>query len=289
MDSLDKVALATFLYSSFGVKVGDEHLLQYSTVGEISEFVERTKIKIEEEDVDWKSILRSDAGIELSRSSRLHIPLGRMIRFLFRCYFRMDVAGWENIPDHPFLLVSNHQSYLDGLVVGTSLDVHVAGRLHFYASEQTFQKTWQRNFIVRHNVILVDINRNLKLSLQKMAAVLKKGDSLIIFPEGGVTRDGKMLPFKRTFAILSRELDVPIVPVALRGTYEAMPRGQRIPKFRQAIRVDFLPPIFPEDDGYDELAEKVRTRIKERVEFDYSSDGVCTEKSDIEETTWQDI
>jgi long-chain acyl-CoA synthetase len=266
MDSLDKVALSSFLYSSFGVKVGDEELLQYATVGEILKYVERTKVKIEEEDADWASILHADVGTGLPRCSGLHVPLGRMIRLLFRLYFRMQVTGWENIPDHPFLLVSNHQSYLDGLVVGTSLDVKVAGRLFFYASEQTFRKAWQRDFITRHNVILVDINRNLKLSLQKMAGVLKKGDSLIIFPEGGVTRDGKMLPFKRTFAILSRELGVPIVPVALSGTFQAMPRGQRFPKFRQAIRVEFLPPVFPEEENYDELVERVRKLIGERVE-----------------------
>ena len=266
MDSLDKVALATYLTASFGVKMGDEELLRYSTLGEMAAYVEREKVKMEEEQVDWGALLRSSGDLELPRTSPLHIPLGKLFRFLFRCYFRITVTGEENLPEHPFLLVANHQSYLDGLVAGTSLPLEVARRLYFYASEQTFQKAWQRRFMARHRVILVDINRNLKLSLQKLAAVLQRGDSLIIFPEGGVTRDGKMMPFKKTFAILGRELQIPLVPVALEGTYQALPRGERMPRFRQEIRVTFLPPVMPEDLSYEQLAARVRSRIQEKVE-----------------------
>ncbi len=266
MDSLDKVALATYLGASFGVKIGDEELLRYSTLGEMAAYVEREKVKMEEEQVDWGALLRASEDLELPPVSPLHIPLGKLLQFLLRCYFRITVTGEQNLPEHPFLLVANHQSYLDGLVAGTSLPLWAARRLSFYASEQTFQKGWQRRFMARQRVILVDINRDLKLSLQKLAAVLQRGDSLIIFPEGGVTRDGKMMPFKKTFAILGRELQIPLVPMALEGTYQALPRGKRIPRFRNEIRVTFLPPVMPEDLSYEELAAKVRSRIQEKVE-----------------------
>lgn len=266
MDSLDKVALATYLGASFGVKIGDEELLRYSTLGEMAAYVEREKVKMEEEQIDWGAILRASEDLELPRTSPFHITLGKLFRFLLRCYFRITVTGEENLPEHPFLLVANHQSYLDGLVAGTSLPLWAARGLYFYASEQTFQKGWQRRFITRHRVILVEINRDLKLSLQKLAAVLQRGDSLIIFPEGGVTRDGKMMPFRKTFAILGRELQIPLVPMALEGTYQALPRGERIPRFRQKIRVTFLLPVMPEDLSYEELAAKVRSRIQEKAE-----------------------
>jgi len=276
MDSLDKVAFAAFLHSSFGVKIGDEEYLQHPTVGAIADYVERTKVKIEEEGLEWKSILREDAETNLPRRASSHIPLGKMVRFLLRRIFRISAVGLENIPPHPFILVSNHQSYLDGLMIGTSLDVPVAGRLYFYASEQTFGRRWQRDFISRHNVILVDVNRSLKLSLQRLARVLKNGDSLVIFPEGGLTRDGKVQPFKKTFAILSKELNVPVVPVVLQGAYEAMPRGKRIPKFGHSVGVEFLPPVYPEAFGYEELTEKVRRKITGGMESPPALEGAAS-------------
>ena len=62
------------------------------------------------------------------------------------------------------------------------------------------------------NIILVDANRNLKNTLQAAAKVLKNNKKLIIFPEGARTRDGELHEFKKTFAILAKDLNVPIYP-----------------------------------------------------------------------------
>ena len=266
MDSLDKVAFSAFLHSSFGVKVHDEELLRYPTAAAIAEYVERMKVKMEEEGIDWSTILHANEEVELPGSSPFYAFFGRAVRFLLNSSFRMSASGLEHIPKHPFMLVANHQSYLDSLAIASFLDTGTMRRLYFYAGERHFRRAWQQAFAARHNIILVDINRRLKLSLQKMAKVLKEGRSMILFPEGTRSRDGTLQAFKKTFAILSRELDVPIVPVALRGAYEAMPRGRSIPKFGQAIHVDFLPPMYPGLLSYDELTERVYARIKERLE-----------------------
>jgi long-chain acyl-CoA synthetase len=68
----------------------------------------------------------------------------------------------------------------------------------------------------RNNVILVDVNKDLKHSIQKMAEVLKAGKNLLIFPEGTRSLNGNLGDFKQTFAILSQELNVPVVPVAIK-------------------------------------------------------------------------
>ena len=96
-----------------------------------------------------------------------------------------------------------------------------------------------------------------------MAAALRSGKNLVIFPEGSRSRDGQMTEFKKAFAILSRELNVPIMPVALQGAYEAMPVGKTLPKFRQEISVEFLPPVHPGSLSYEELTEKVRKQISD--------------------------
>jgi len=107
----------------------------------------------------------------------------------------------------------------------------------------------------------VDIQKDLKQSLQKMAEVLKSGKNIIIFPEGTRSFDGKIGDFKKTFAILSRELQVPVVPVAINGAYDVLPRGAHIPRPFKKINVKFLDPIYPENLSYDNLKDKVFSAV----------------------------
>lgn len=84
----------------------------------------------------------------------------------------------------------------------------------------------------------------------------------MIFPEGTRTRNGELGDFKKTFAILSCELNIPIVPVSIKGAFEALPRGSRFPKPFTKVEIDFLPPVSPEGHTYDTLAQQVQTEIE---------------------------
>ena len=83
-----------------------------------------------------------------------------------------------------------------------------------------------------------------------------------VFHSGTRTKTGELGDFKKTFAILSCELNIPIVPVSLKGAFEALPRGSRFPKPFTKVEVDFLPPIYPEGHTYDTLAQQVQTQIE---------------------------
>lgn len=265
LDSLDKVSFLTFLHSTFGVEMQDEEIIQHLTVEKIAEYAREKKVKMDVEGVNWHKILREKVNVALPTSSSIHILGNNLLKFILNRYFKLSMTGLENLPESPFIFAANHQSYIDGLVIAHFFDANLVKQSYFYAEERHFRKRWQQIFAERHNVIIVDINRKLKLSLQKMAAVLKSGKNIVIFPEGSRTRDGHLAEFKKTFAILSRELNIPIVPVALQGAYEAMPAGKIIPKFRQAISVDFLPPIFPENLNYESLTDKVYQCIKKQM------------------------
>ena len=265
LDSLDKVSLAAYIEGTFGVPMGDREMLLHPTLGEIAAYVRERKTVIQDEEIRWGNILREETSLELPRSSSLHPPLVWLIKTFLRHYFRIHTRGTEHLARSPFLLVANHQSYLDGLILASCFDLSAVRKLYFYATERHFRKSWQKRFAGGNNIILVDINRQLKLSLQKMAQVLAGKSSLVIFPEGARTRDGAMGEFKKTFAILSGELGIPVVPAAIRGAYEAMPRGRKIPRFRQPIHVDFLPPISPEGQSSEDLTALVANAIAERL------------------------
>jgi long-chain acyl-CoA synthetase len=114
----------------------------------------------------------------------------------------------------------------------------------------------------KNNVILMDINKNLKESLQQISCVLRQGKNVIIFPEGTRSKDNELKQFKKTFAILSKELNVPIVPVAINGSEKAVFRPIKFPRFFTRIAVEFLSPVYPERE---ENIDSLRNRVKEHI------------------------
>ncbi len=265
LDSLDRVSLQTFLESTFGVAFQNEELLESLTVENIAAYVHEKKIKMETEGINWHTILHEDVAIELPQSSFDHVPGVRLLQFCLNRYFIVSVQGLENLPDSPCIIAPNHQSVLDSFLVASQFDGAFVKRTYFYGDERHFRQRWRQAFAARHNTIIMDMNRNLKQSLQKMAAALKQGGNLVIFPEGARTRDGHITPFKKSFAILACELGVPVVPVALKGMYDAMPKGSRLPRFRQPIRITFLPPVLPEGQSYDDFTERIYQQIKSEL------------------------
>jgi long-chain acyl-CoA synthetase len=95
-------------------------------------------------------------------------------------------------------------------------------------------------------VIPIDPEIYLKRALLISGYVLKNRKALCLFPEGGRTFDGKLLPFKKGVGILSMELDAPLVPTLIEGTFEVLPRGAIWPKLRK-IEVTFGKPIYPKE------------------------------------------
>jgi len=94
---------------------------------------------------------------------------------------------------------------------------------------------------------------------------LRKDKVLILFPEGERSIDGSPKKFKKGAAILSANLNVPIVPVAVAGFYESWPRGKGFQKFHKA-KVVFGEPIYPgekpqDETVYDSLTTELRNRV----------------------------
>jgi len=75
----------------------------------------------------------------------------------------------------------------------------------------------------------VDMESKLFNALQLSAYVLRQGKVLCVFPEGSRSRDGKIKEFKKGVGIIAKELNVPLVPVAITGTFEMMRPGQLFP------------------------------------------------------------
>ncbi len=257
LDSLDKVSFQFFIQSTFGIDMDIPDMTGFKSVQEMSEHISKKRNKMEVEKINWTKILKEKIDLSLPKtwfSGRIFISISK---FFFWIYFRIKSTGVQNIPDGPVIIAPNHQSFFDSIFVASYLRNNIIKDTYFYAKEKHVKRGWMKYLASRHNIIIMDLNRDLKLSIQKMGEVLKKNKNLIIFPEGTRTLDGKLGDFKKTFAILSKELNVPVIPVSIKGAFEALPKGAIFPKPFKRIQIEFLPAVLPETRTYKTLTEKV--------------------------------
>ena len=261
LDSLDMVGLQAFIEITFGLKMNSERISGFHTIGQLAEYVSDYKTRVEVDKIDWAAILNEDtSAVRLPRTWATANMIVATARTLSKGYFSLSGKGMENIPDGPYIMAPNHQSYLDGMFVTAFLTRSQVNNSYFYAKADHVKSGFAQFMASHHNVVVLDLN-NLKESIQTLGEALKRGKNVIVFPEGTRTVTGKLGTFKKMFAILSKELNVPIVPVAISGAYEAMPKGSKMPK-RGKVTVEFLKPIQPQaTDTYASLTDKVHDAI----------------------------
>ncbi len=264
MDSLDKVSLQGFIDQSFGLHIKLDRMTEFKNVQALCEYIADRKTRMVIEETDWHQLLHgATSHLTLPKPAFTYPLVSRLFKLNFRLYNRLSVKGTEHIPAKgPFIVAPNHESYLDGALVLAGMPWSTVKQCYSYATEEHVKSGMMKALAHRHNVILME-RGNLKNSILKLAEVLKQGSNVIIFPEGSRTRDGKINNFKKMFAILSKELGVPVLPVCIRGAYEALPRGTHYVKPHK-IEVEYLAPIQPAaDQDYLQIADRVRLAIME--------------------------
>ena len=142
--------------------------------------------------------------------------------------------GREKLPAHgPFVLAANHCSHLDALILGSALKPRHRERAFPIAAGDVFFQTTAVSVVSSIMLNALPIWRKncgphalaeLRRKLQEEKAIF------IIFPEGGRTRTGSMMPFKHGLGMLVAETNVPVVPCGLIGTFEALPPNRKIPR-----------------------------------------------------------
>ncbi len=154
-------------------------------------------------------------------------------RFSRRTLQLIGVLGWglrrsglENIPaEGGALVLSNHQSHLDPPLLGLSCP-----RPMGFLARQTLFSTPLMEFLMSvHGAFPIDREGSGLAGIKETLRRLKRGEMVVIFPEGTRTSDGEIAPFKPGFTALARRGKVPILPVAIEGAHGVWPRGGAFP------------------------------------------------------------
>ena len=140
-------------------------------------------------------------------------------------FFRVRTYGRDNIPRKgAFIIVSNHQSYLDPIFCGGLIKRHSS----FIARDSLFTNWFFGPLISSVNAIPVKLGEPDISAMRKVLEKLKKGGGVTLFPEGTRTYDGKITPFKPGLGLLSRRGNAPIIPALIDGAFECWPRQKKL-------------------------------------------------------------
>jgi len=267
-DSLDIVSLQSQIFETFGFEISQERLLSFDNLARLTEYIATKKTHALYHSTSWKNMLINDMSeykVPPMKSSGWHAV--SVTRRLVRSYFSFKAYGIENLPKNgPYILAANHQSFLDALFVVQGLKREQFNNLCFFAKEEHVKGSLVRYLARNHGVIVLH-KKSIMESILHMGQALRCGKTLVIFPEGTRTEDGKVHSFRPTFAILSKALDVPIVSVCIEGANLALPKHSKIPH-RKPVKVTYLTPVFPQDYAdEDTLAKDVHSIIEHTIDF----------------------
>ncbi|ADO83934.1 AMP-binding protein [Ilyobacter polytropus] len=265
LDSLDMVEVLAYIESSFGVRCDEKTISENPTLEKLSYYLKENSGELNEKQFNWSEILNKKVDIELPKSNIVGSAMKKILKLLFMSRLNLKKETLENIPREPCIFVGNHQSFIDGFILNEALPGKILKKTYYMAKVKHFKSPIMKILGKNANILVVDINKNLSESLQLIAQALKKGKNIVIFPEGIRSRDGKIGEFKKSFAIIAKELNIPIAPFGIKGAYEAFPTGAKIPKSGK-LHIKFFDKIYPGKLNYDEISSKVMDEIKDWVE-----------------------
>ena len=186
---------------------------------------------------------------------------GKTLSFIFN--IKLIVKGKHNLQDRNYIFAANHASLIDIPLLLIAVNRYTV----FIAKSELSKIPIFKSILDMAGFIFVDRknNDNAVKSMNNLMDDIKKiPRSVAIFPEGTRTRDGELLPFKKGAAIFAINTDIPVIPVAISGTF-SWSKKKLFDISQSVISFEFGEPITTENYSFDDrdyLTEKIKTNIK---------------------------
>jgi long-chain acyl-CoA synthetase len=190
------------------------------------------------------------------------------MRALYERVLETDVYGGAHVPPFGgYIVAANHASHLDtGLVkfaLGEQGEALVALGAKDYFFEDPVRRMYFENFT---NIVPMERHGSLRESLRLAGEVIRDGYILLIFPEGTRSETGVMADFKPSLGYLALTNRCGILPMYLRGTHTAMPKGRFLPKRGERVAAH-VGPYLPYEDLVHIAAERPRSEQYRAVTY----------------------
>jgi 1-acyl-sn-glycerol-3-phosphate acyltransferase len=193
------------------------------------------------------------------------------VRGVLKLSERVEVTGREHLPKAaPFVLVANHASHLDVLILATALPLALRNKVLPLAAGDTFFETPVISMFAAEMMNALPMWRKQcgRHAIETLRErLVQEPCGYILFPEGTRSRDGKLAPFKHGIGMIVAGSSVPVVPCHLKGTFDALPPGAKWPR-RKTITLRIGAPqsfdsTLNDRNGWKSVAEKLQAAVKD--------------------------
>jgi long-chain acyl-CoA synthetase len=264
MDSLRRIQLIAEIEKEFGVEVDEVKLTQYTTVADFETLIKEQRVR--------------RAYLNTFSFSSLLKPFKFLLQRLFfyplaRFFTKTTYEGFQYVESlrTPCIFAANHESSWDPLIITKHFKQKVAAAA---GSEFIFgigkMSTWKR---IYRRVIGVfaqtfydsypfGASIGTDTSLEFTGELIDRGYSIVIFPEGTRTTTGEMNAFKQGIGYLAVSMDVPIVPVRIRGLFRILPVRRFFPRFGPST-ITFGKPFMVNDMSYVAATKLIEKKVRE--------------------------
>jgi long-chain acyl-CoA synthetase len=251
LDSLALVELLAALEEAFGIRIWQEEFTGVYTVADLIRFLEskqpRGAGELRDRIISWGKILKAppppallarlsaeDDFLSRVFNKGIYLLLAPLLRFAFK----LRGFGRERLGPSGYILCPNHGSFLDGFLVAAAAPRQLRPHLYFLGYSNYFEAPVLRHLAKGLHVVPVNSARHLVSAMQAAVYILRQGGVMGIFPEGARSLTGELRDFKKGVAILAQEAGIPLVPVYIRGSFQAWPPNAPYPR-RHPIEVMF--------------------------------------------------
>jgi len=197
-----------------------------------------------------------------NKGMRLHYHFIHVItRPLFKFLFKFQVFGLENVPSSGgAMLMINHASYLDPIFIGAA----VKRNLFYMARSSLFKPGFIDHFLRSLNAFPIHLGSPDRGAIKNALKLVDEGNLLLIFPEGTRSHDGSLNKAQDGVGFMAYRAKVPVIPVYLEGTNNALPRGSSMVRLAK-ITVSFGKPINMDVYRNNEASREIYSKIGEDI------------------------
>ena len=261
LDSLKKAELTARIVEEYGVSFNEQQLTN------------QLKIK------DLENIIKSTPATKPIKIKKwMQWPIIKIVRFILletlclaaRLIVRVKIKNKNNLKiTEPSLLMPNHISYMDPLLIFMSLPRRVRNKVACAAAQDAlFEEFWWLSSIAEFLFYAFPISRgtdsNIDEAFSKMGQLLDAGYSILFFPEGKISKnENELLPLKQGAGLAAIILQTPVIPINISGAQKIQPYDKLIPRSRGSVEVNVGEAIkFKRDEDVATATEKISVELK---------------------------
>ncbi len=244
MDSLMSMELTVAIEKQLGCSLDTEQLALVETVQDVVNLVGRTRpARARTQKIET---FADDEAIPIPSAiaTTAKTLMGKAQMGFYRRVMQSRVYGRSFLPhNRNTIVISNHSSHLDMGFVKYALGGYGEDMVSLAAQDYFFKGRWRKTYFEQlTNLAPFDRRGGLRQGLRQASEPIREGKTVLLFPEGTRSTDGVVQEFKPALGHLALSCAVDILPVYLKGTYEALPKGSSLPKQRE-ISAHIGPPL----------------------------------------------